>query len=149
MGGLVHDHLLANRDDELRSVRLVITWHPNPRAVPYTGQGEVQEVFEGTAREAGRLYPRTLNFVVAIALAGLGLDRTEVRILLDPDAVQTAYRLEIDAATTGLRAEVELRRPDRRGSGSARPARSPAAPAASASAASSRGPSGGRAAAGE
>jgi aspartate dehydrogenase len=108
------DHLLANRDDELRSVRLIITWHPNPRAVPYTGQGEVQQVFEGTARQAGRLHPRTLNFVVAIALAGLGLDHTAVRIQLDPNATFTSYRLELDAATTGLQAEVELRRPDGR-----------------------------------
>jgi aspartate dehydrogenase len=108
------DHLLANRDDELRSVRLIITWHPNPRVVPYSGQGEVQEVFVGTAREAGRLHPRTLNFVVTIALAGLGLDRTEVQIRLDPRATQTSYRLVLDAATTGLQAEVELRRPDGR-----------------------------------
>ena len=105
------DFLLANRDDELRSVRLTITWHPSPRVPPYTGSGEPQEMFVGTARGAGQYSPRTLNFVVTLALAGLGLDRTDVRIILDPQATHTSYRLELDARTTGLQAEVELRRP--------------------------------------
>jgi aspartate dehydrogenase len=105
------DLLLANRRDELRSVRLSITWPPNAELPPYTGNGEPQEVFAGTAREVGRLYPRQLNFVVTIALAGLGLDRTEVRMRLDPTARSTGYVLEVDAAATSLRAEVQLRRP--------------------------------------
>ena len=105
------DLLLANRRDELRSVRLTITWRPTDELPPYTGRGEPQEVFSGTAREAGRLYPRALNFVVTTALAGLGLDRTRVRIQLDPSARCTRYILEVDAAATSLRSEVELRRP--------------------------------------
>ena len=108
------DMLLANRRDELRSVRLTITWRPNEELPPYTGNGEPQEVFAGSAREVGRRFPRHLNFVITIALAGLGLDGTEVRIQLDPEARSTRYRLEVDAAASGLRAEVELRRPTAR-----------------------------------
>lgn len=106
------DLLLANRRDDLRSVRVTITWRPNAELPPYTGAGEPQEAFVGSAREAGRLFPRQLNFAVAIALAGLGLDRTELRVVLDPAARLTGYVLEVDAAATALRAEVELRRPD-------------------------------------
>ena len=105
------DILLANRRDDHRSVRLTITWRPTDELPPYTGRGEPQDVFVGTAREAGRHYPRQLNFVVTTALAGLGLDGTEVRIVLDPSARNTGYTIEVDAAATGLRAEVELRRP--------------------------------------
>lgn len=108
------DLLLANRRDDLRSVRLTITWRPNDELPPYTGKGEPQEVFVGSAREVGRRFPRHLNFVVVVALAGLGLDATEVRIKLDPAARGTSYVIEVDAAATGLRAEVELRRPTAR-----------------------------------
>jgi aspartate dehydrogenase len=105
------DLLLATRRDELRSVRLAISWRPSEELPPYTGNGEVQEVFAGSAREVGRRFPRHLNFVITIALAGLGLDRTEVSIRLDPQARCTRYVLEVDAGAAGLRAEVELRRP--------------------------------------
>jgi aspartate dehydrogenase len=105
------DLLLATRRDELRGVRLTITWAPSDELPPYTGDGDPQEVFAGSAREAGRRFPRHLNFVIAIALAGLGLDGTEVRIQVDPEARFTRYVLEIDASAAGLRAEVALCRP--------------------------------------
>jgi aspartate dehydrogenase len=98
--------------DGVSAVRLTIFWKPNPDLHPYTGGGEPQEVFVGTARGAGQLYPRHLNFVVTIALNGLGLDQTAVRILVDPNAEHnTVYELEVEARTTAIRARVELRRP--------------------------------------
>jgi aspartate dehydrogenase len=105
------DFLLAARRDILHAVRLTIRWRPNEELPPYTGRGEPQEVFVGTAREVGRRYPRHLNFVVAVALAGLGLDATEVRIFLDPTVRFTSYRLEIDGGAIGFDGSVELRRP--------------------------------------
>lgn len=45
-------------------------------------------VFDGTAREATRLYPRNVNVHAAISLAGIGFDKTHSRIISDP-AVST------------------------------------------------------------
>ncbi len=45
---------------------------------------EYTVVFEGTAREAAALYPRNVNVHAAIALAGIGFDRTKSRIVSDP-----------------------------------------------------------------
>lgn len=53
-----------------------------------------REVFRGSAREAALKYPRTSNASVALALATLGLDRTEVIVLADPQVTRTRHIVE-------------------------------------------------------
>ena len=55
------------------------------------------EIFSGSAREAALRWPDNLSVAVALGLAGLGLDRTEVRVVLDP----TVDRLHHEIAATG------------------------------------------------
>jgi len=50
-------------------------------------------VFEGTALEAIRCFPQNLNVAVTISLAGLGLERTCVRVIADPDASHNIHEV--------------------------------------------------------
>lgn len=52
--------------------------------IDITGLTEPRRVFHGTAREAARGFPANVNVAAALALAGIGPERTEVTIWADP-----------------------------------------------------------------
>ena len=56
-------------------------------------------VFHGSAREAARGFPANVNVAAALALAGIGPDRTEVEVWADPgiDRNIQSVRIESDA----------------------------------------------------
>jgi len=55
-------------------------------------------IFEGPVREGARLYPQNVNISAAAALAGIGLDRTTVRIVADPTITTHIVELEAEGA---------------------------------------------------
>jgi aspartate dehydrogenase len=52
-------------------------------------------VYEGPVREGARRYPQNVNIAAAVALAGIGLDRTQLTIVADP-TIHT-HVIEIEA----------------------------------------------------
>ncbi|HSG57770.1 MAG TPA: aspartate dehydrogenase [Paracoccaceae bacterium] len=60
-------------------------------------------VFIGTAREAARLFPKNANVTAALALDGIGFDRTKVTLIADPAATGNSHSYIVDSAVGSYR----------------------------------------------
>jgi aspartate dehydrogenase len=60
------------------------------------GLTEELEVFNGSARDACKGFPANVNITAAISYAGIGPDRTRVRILAVPDLPRNCHDIEVE-----------------------------------------------------
>lgn len=112
------DGVLALREQGLDSVELCTVKHPRSlpaglweQACPaqkaehlvgglFSAQGRC--VFEGNAAEAIRLFPANANVAIALSLAGVGFEATQVRIVADPLAQTTLHCVKARAGQSML-----------------------------------------------
>ena len=65
------------------------------------------QIFAGPAREAVPAFPANINVAAALSLAGIGPDRTEVRIVADPACDRNIHEVEVEGAFGRLVARME------------------------------------------
>lgn len=66
-------------------------------------------LYEGPAHDAVRLYPKNVNVAAALSLAGVGFDRTKVRIVADPSLAANTHTVVARGAFGELTCRVENR----------------------------------------
>jgi aspartate dehydrogenase len=77
------------------------------RGISVIGIWKRQCVFTGSAREAARGFPANVNVAAALALAGIGPDRTTIEIWADPDIDRNIHRIEVEADAARLSLQIE------------------------------------------
>ncbi len=90
-----------------RVSKVTLTTRKPPRALegaPYVVQQGIdlkavkgpRVIFSGPAREAVPAFPANVNVAAALSLAGIGADRTEVRIVADPTSDKNVHEIEAE-----------------------------------------------------
>jgi aspartate dehydrogenase len=112
------DAVRAAAEGEIHSIRLVTRKPPASLAgAPYLvekgiaadGMKEPLLLFCGSARDAFKGFPANLNVSVALALAGIGPDRTEVELWADPTVRRNTHTITVKSSSSDLTITIENR----------------------------------------
>ncbi|MBU0496872.1 MAG: aspartate dehydrogenase [Candidatus Thermoplasmatota archaeon] len=98
------DGLMSASVDVIDEVTLVTTKPPASLGKKYTKR---TVVFDGVARQAVTEFPKNINVAASVSLAGIGFDRTNVKIVADPVATRINHKILAHGKFGRLRAEVE------------------------------------------
>jgi len=77
------------------------------RNISLAGLKEEREVFSGSAREACRGFPANVNVTAAVSLAGIGPDKTRVRILAVPGLRFNCHDIDVEGEFGKLHVHIE------------------------------------------
>lgn len=65
------------------------------RGIKLSRLKKARMVFDGFAREAVKAFPRSVNVAATLSLAGIGLDKTRVRIIADPKLHHNVHEIRV------------------------------------------------------
>lgn len=101
---------------EIREVTMTTRKPPNGldgapylvrQGISVVGLTEEKEVFSGSAREACQGFPANVNVSAAVSLAGIGPDRTRIRILAVPGLSRNCHDIEVEGEFGRLHVHIE------------------------------------------
>lgn len=68
---------------------------------------EETTLFEGSAKEAIRGFPQNINVAVALSFAGIGLEKTQVKIICSPHSATNSHEVEVEGEFGKLTARTD------------------------------------------
>jgi len=98
------DGILSASIEELDEVTLVTTKPPEAIGKEFDKR---TVVFEGTARDAVKKFPKNINVAANLSIAGIGFNKTKVEIVIDPVATRNSHKILAHGKFGRLRAVVE------------------------------------------
>ncbi|MDP2859002.1 MAG: aspartate dehydrogenase [Bacillota bacterium] len=71
------------------------------------GLAEPALLYEGPARDCVKKFPQNINIAAALSLAGVGFDKTMIRIMADPQVKSNTHEILVEAETGRFRVILE------------------------------------------
>jgi aspartate dehydrogenase len=68
---------------------------------------EPRTLYEGPAREGVPLFPANVNIAAVLAMAGIGFDRTRLKVVADPALVHNTHFIEVRGRTGRISIKLE------------------------------------------
>ncbi|WP_432352917.1 aspartate dehydrogenase [Sporosarcina sp. A2] len=84
-----------------------ITTRKSPGSLGMDKVYEEEILFEGSAREAVKRFPKNVNVALILALAGIGVEKTTVRVVVDPNVTQNTHTIEAEGDFGKMHLQVE------------------------------------------
>ena len=81
--------------------------HLAENSIDISNLQEPLQVFKGTARQAAKAFPANVNVAAALALAGIGADRTTVEVWADPAVNRNMHTIKVDADASSFTMSIE------------------------------------------
>jgi len=110
------DAVKAVAEGDVKAIRMVTRKPPaGLKGAPYLveqgisvdGLEEAKKVFAGSARQAARGFPANVNVAAALALAGIGPERTQVEIWADPAVTRNTHTIIVEADASNFTMTIE------------------------------------------
>jgi aspartate dehydrogenase len=77
------------------------------QGIDIAGLEQPLRVFQGSARAAIRGFPANVNVAVALSLAGIGVDRTQVEVWADPTVSRNTHSIRVEADSASFSMTIE------------------------------------------
>jgi len=102
--GIIHSVKMTTRKPP---AGLIGAPHLVKNNISVEGLNTAKLVFSGTAREAAAGFPANVNVAAALALAGVGPDRTSIDIWADPAVTRNCHTIEVDSDSARFTLAIE------------------------------------------
>jgi aspartate dehydrogenase len=102
-GGIAHVRMVTRKPPQgLRGAPYLVA-----NGIEVDGLDAPKRVFAGNAREAARGFPANVNVAAALALAGIGPERTTIEIWADPGVTRNTHEIEVEAEAARFSLKIE------------------------------------------
>lgn len=102
--GTVHSVLMVTRKPPagLKNAKFIVE-----QGIDLEKLTEPLKLYEGSVREAARMFPANVNVSVALSLAGIGLDRTRYEVWADPTIARNKHTITVEADSCRFEMTIE------------------------------------------
>jgi len=110
------DGVKAAKEAHINSVTLTTSKPPSGlRGAPYVVERGIDlenikertVIFEGTCKEAVKAFPKNINVAASLSFAGIGIDKTKVRVIADPSLKRNVHHISLEGDFGKMETEVE------------------------------------------